>query len=85
MFSSRCFPIKTRSIPRQPLIGYSNILENDRMSFALPYPIFYLRSAIFFCDSATERIEFRADVADPIPQRFLQRPAELFRNAFDPD
>jgi hypothetical protein len=59
------------------------VLENDRMSFVLPYPIFYLRSAISFCDSATERIEFRADVADPIPKRFFKRSTELLPHAVD--
>ena len=32
-----------------------------------------------------ERIEFAGNVADPIPEAPLERPAELFRNTLDLD
>lgn len=32
-----------------------------------------------------ERIEFAGNVADPIPEALLERPAELFGNALDSD
>mgnify|MGYP006928336392 CR=1 FL=1 len=35
------------------------------------------------CSMLGKRIEFGGNVADPIPEALLERPAEFFGNAFD--